>query len=200
MKNNNNNNKMKNKMNEGQQQNGEQQPQPTSQKPHWRFSQAITIAGSFCPLIKKMITEVLLILPLYLILFFIWWRFRHLIKIMADVGDILNNNEFLGDVVDTSKEVIEQHKKREELKSVMDKGKVHLLGHKWTYERVHKASDEIIKKTYAEFKQHELNEKGESMPLIYVLGKFFVSLKSGMLKNYGRTFRMTWSSKIRRPP
>ena len=62
-------------MNEGQQQNGEQQPQPTSQKPHWRFSQAITIAGSFCPLIKKMITEVLLILPLYLILFFIWWRF-----------------------------------------------------------------------------------------------------------------------------
>ena len=25
--------------------------------------------------IKKLITEVLLILPLYLILFFIWWRF-----------------------------------------------------------------------------------------------------------------------------
>ena len=42
-----------------------------------------------------MITEVLLILPLNLILFFIWWQFRHLIKIMADVGDILNDNEFL---------------------------------------------------------------------------------------------------------
>ena len=30
------------------------------------------IAESFCPPIKKMITEVLLILPFYLILFFIW--------------------------------------------------------------------------------------------------------------------------------
>ena len=43
-----------------------------------------------------MITELLLILPLYMILFFIWWQFRHLIKIMADVGDILNDNEFFG--------------------------------------------------------------------------------------------------------
>ena len=49
---------------------------------------------------KKMITEVLLVLP-YLILFFIWWRFRHLIKIMTDVGDILNDNEFFGDIIDT---------------------------------------------------------------------------------------------------
>ena len=73
-----------------------------------------TIAESFCPPIKKMITEVLLILPLYLILFFIWYRFRHLIKIMADVGDILNDD--FDDVVDTPKEGIEQHKKREELK------------------------------------------------------------------------------------
>ena len=45
---------------------------------------------------------------------------------MADVGDILNNNEFLGDAVGTSKEVIEKHKKREELKGIMDKGKAHL--------------------------------------------------------------------------
>ena len=58
-----------------------------------------------------MIIEVLLILPLYLILFFIWSKSRHLIKIMAGVGDILNNNNFLGDIVDTLKEGIEQHKK-----------------------------------------------------------------------------------------
>ena len=82
---------------------------------------------------------------------------------MADVGDILNNNEFLGDAVDTSKEVIEKHKKRKELKGIMDKGKAHLWGHKWTYERVHKASDEIVNKTYAEYKQRELNEKGEKL-------------------------------------
>ena len=49
---------------------------------------------------------------------------------MADVGDILNNNEFFGDIVDTPKEGIEQHKKREELESAIDKGKAHLLGHR----------------------------------------------------------------------
>ena len=58
-----------------------------------------------------MITEVLLILPLCLVLFFIWWRFRHLIKLMTSVGDILNDDEFFGDVADTPKEATEQHKK-----------------------------------------------------------------------------------------
>ena len=77
-----------------------------------------------------MITEVILILPLYLILFFIWWRPRHLIKIMADAGDILKDDEFFRDIVDTPKENTEQHKKREQLKSVIDKGKADLLGHK----------------------------------------------------------------------
>ena len=77
-----------------------------------------------------MITEVLLLLPLYLILFFIWYQFRHLIKAMTDVGDILNDDEFFGDIVDSPKEGIEQHKKRECLNSVVGKGKAHLLGHK----------------------------------------------------------------------
>ena len=48
-----------------------------------------------------MIAEVLLILPLYLIWFLIWWRFRHLIKTMADVENISNDHEFFGDAVDT---------------------------------------------------------------------------------------------------
>ena len=64
-----------------------------------------------------MITKVLLILPLYLILFFMCCRFWHLIKIMAGVEDILNDNAFFNDVIDTPKEGIEQHKKREELKN-----------------------------------------------------------------------------------
>ena len=38
---------------------------------------------------------------------------------MADVGDILNDDEFFGDVVDTPNEGIEQHKKRECFKSAM---------------------------------------------------------------------------------
>ena len=80
-----------------------------------------------------MITEFLLVLPLYLALSFIWYGFWHLIKIIADVEDILN------DVVDTPKEATEQHRKQEELKNVIEKGK---LGDKWTHE--------IINKTYAE--------------------------------------------------
>ena len=103
-------------------------------------------------------------------MFFIWYRFRHLIKITADVENILN------DVVDTPKEDIEQQKKREELKSVIDKGKVHLLGHKWTHGRVNKASDESINKTYAEYKQLELNEKGEKTTK--ALGKHAINLYS----------------------
>ena len=68
-----------------------------------------TIAGSFwLSILKKMITEMLLILPLHLILFFIWWRFQPLIKAMTDVGDIFDG-DFFGDAVDTPKEGIEQH-------------------------------------------------------------------------------------------
>ena len=69
---------------------------------------------------------------------------------MPDVGDILNDDDFFVDVVVTSKECAEQHKKQKCLKSVMDRGKAHLLGHKWTHEKMNKVSDEIINKTYTE--------------------------------------------------
>ena len=95
---------------------------------------------------------------------------------MADVGDILNDDDFFGDVVDTAKEGIEQHKKGECLKSVIDKGKVHLFGHKWTHERVDKASDETINKTYAGYRQCELNEKGEETGRAF--GKHVINLYS----------------------
>ena len=74
--------------------------------------------------------EVLLILSLYLIMFLIWWRFRHLIKAVADVENILKNDDFFGDIVDTPKEGTEQHKKRECLKGVVSKSKAYLLGRK----------------------------------------------------------------------
>ena len=44
---------------------------------------------------------------------------------MADAGDILNNNEFFSDVVDTAKEGTEYHKKQEFLKDVISTGKEH---------------------------------------------------------------------------
>ena len=91
---------------------------------------------------------------------------------MADVGDILNDNEFFGDVVDTPKEGTEQHKKRKHLKSAIDRGKLH----KWTHERVDKASNETLNKTYAEYKQRELNEKGEKTGKAW--GKHVINLYS----------------------
>ena len=116
----------------------------------------------------------LLVLPLYLILFFIWWQVQPLIKAMTDVGDIFDDGFFV-DIVDTPKEGTEQHEKVERLKSVMNKGKGHLLG-KWTHERVDKASDETINKKYAEYKQRELNETGEKTGK--VLGKHVINLCS----------------------
>ena len=38
---------------------------------------------------------------------------------------------------------------------------MYLLESKWTHERVGKGSDETINKTHAEYKQRELNQKGE---------------------------------------
>ena len=118
------------------------------------------------PPIKKIITEVLLILHLYLIWFFIWWRFRYLIKAMADV-------ESLAGTADTPKEGIEQHKKREYLKSNISKGKI--LGGK-NNGHMKETSDETISKTYAEYKQRELNEKSEKTR--NALGKHFIKLYS----------------------
>ena len=69
---------------------------------------------------------------------------------MASVEDVLN------DVVDTPREGIEQHKKREELKDVVDRSK---LGHKWAYRRVDNENNEIINKMYAEYKTREKRKK-----------------------------------------
>ena len=64
-------------------------------------------------------------------------------------------------------------KKRECLKSLIGRGE---LGHKWTHKRVDKARDEIINKTYAEYRQRELNEKGEKTGK--TLGKRVINLYS----------------------
>ena len=92
---------------------------------------------------------------------------------MASVGNILNDDEFFADIVDTPKEGIEKHKKQEVLKNAVDKGK---LGDKWTHERVDKAKNEFINKTYVEYKQRELNLKSEKFRK--ALGKHVINLYS----------------------
>ena len=89
-------------------------------------------------------------------------------------------------IADTPKEGIEQQQKRECLKGVISKGKGYLLGRKWTQKKVKKASDEIISKTYAEYKQRELNEKGEKTGK--ALSKDVINLYSSVI---------SWVVKIR---
>ena len=114
--------------------------------------------------------------------------------------DILNDDEFFGYAVDTPRKCTEEHKKREELKIAIGKGK---LG-KWAHERVDKASDEVINKAHAEYRQRELSKKGEKTEK--ALGKHVINLystgildglKSKMLKNYSKTLKMIRSLKIR---
>ena len=95
---------------------------------------------------------------------------------MADVENILNDDDFFRYTVDTPKKGTKQHKNRQCLKSAIGSGKAYLLGSKWTNERVDKASDETINKTYAEYKQRELNKKGEKTGK--TLGKHVINLYS----------------------
>ena len=59
---------------------------------------------------------------------------------------------------------------------VVAKGRAYLLEGKWTQQKVDKASNEAINKTYAEYNQHKLNEKGEKIRK--TLGKHVISLYS----------------------
>ena len=68
-------------------------------------------AAYYCYFCYDVLSLVLLSL-MYVILFVIWWRFRHVIKMMVDVENILNNKVFFGHTVDTPKEGVEQHKKQ----------------------------------------------------------------------------------------
>ena len=89
------------------------------------------------------------------------WQFRPVIKMMANAENILNKDEFFAYAVDTPKEVVEQHRKLECLKSATSKGKVYLLEGKkqWTQDKINGASDETINKLDAIYKQQELNKK-----------------------------------------
>ena len=105
---------------------------------------------------------------------------------MTDVKNILNDDDFFSDIVDAPKEDTEQRRKREYLRSVISRGKVYLLGSEWTRGQVDKASDETINKTYALYKQRELNEKGEKTGK--ALSKDVINLYSSVI---------SWVVKIR---
>ena len=101
-----------------------------------------------------MISEMQLVIPLYLVLFLIWYRFRHVIKAMT-VKHILMNDEFFGDTMDTPREGTEQHQKQEYLK-----GKSASIREKMDARKSIQGKLLIISKPFAEYKQREITEIG----------------------------------------
>ena len=63
---------------------------------------------------------------------------------MSDIENFIEN------IVDTSKEPVEESNKRDYLKNLVNQGKASLLDGKttWTEERLNKASDKTINKLY----------------------------------------------------
>ena len=76
--------------------------------------------------------------------------------------------------------------------------------HKWTQERLDKASDETMNKAYALYKRHELNEKSKKTGKTlgkHVINLYFTGisrlLKIKDVKNYAKILKMIRSSKIK---
>ena len=63
---------------------------------------------------------------------------------------MLDIENFIENIVDTSKEPVEESNKRDYLKNLVNQGKASLLDGKtlWTEERLNKASDKTINKLY----------------------------------------------------
>ena len=106
---------------------------------------------------NKMLLEVLLILPMYIVFFGIFWRFRHLIKVMTDIDEIFSVEH--GDEGVCEEEV----DKRDFLVQVIMQGKADKLPGKtkWTEKKVQKASDKVVEKLYHGYHQADIKHKAE---------------------------------------
>ena len=115
-----------------------------------------------------MLFELALVLPIYVIFFLGYLRFKNIIKIMTDF------NFF--DEVDTPKEGMENHEKREFLKELITQGKK-LPGKKpWTVELIDQASNEEVEKLHSKYTQKELQHKGEKTGK--AMGKHLIKIYS----------------------
>ena len=65
------------------------------------------------------------------------------------------------------------------LKECHKQGQSVLLGSEWKQEKVDKARDETINKTYSLYKQHELNKNSEKT--VKTLGKDVINLYSSVI-------------------
>ena len=122
-----------------------------------------------------MLFELMLVLPIYAIIFLIYLRLRPLIKAMDEANDFFTGTN---DFEDTPKEGVEQRKKREALKDAISQGKAYLLGGKkpWTFERIDAMNDEAVNKIYCEFKQRDIQQKAQATGK--AVGKHVINLYS----------------------
>ena len=87
-----------------------------------------------------MIFELLLILPIYIGIFVIFYRFKHVIKAMSEI-------EMFSEIIESS-----EINKREFLMDRVKSGEqISNLKTPWTEERLEKASDKVIEKLYDKY-------------------------------------------------
>ena len=123
-----------------------------------------------------MIVELLLILPLYIGIFVVFYRFRRIIKAMTEIDNIFQ------DVPDTEA----QRSKREFLIDLASKGK-------FSVAKIKEASDAEIDKFYDEYQQKELKHKAEKTGR--AVGKHVVNLYS---QNISRILKIDDIDQLRR--
>ena len=90
-----------------------------------------------------MLAEVLLVLPIHLTFFGVFWKFSLIIKMVEQLDRFL-------EVVDTPQEATENSRKRDFLQGLVESGEGSKISDKtpWTRERLEKASVKVMGKTY----------------------------------------------------
>ena len=117
---------------------------------------------------KNMLFELALVLPLYAIIFWLFFQFRPIIKIMTEFSFF--------DEVYTPREGVENREKREFLKELITQGKK-LPGKKpWTVELIDQATNEEVEKLHSKYTQKELQHKGEKTGK--AMGKHLIKIYS----------------------
>ena len=100
----------------------------------------------------KMFLEVLLALPIYIFICYVLITYKHIIKAMTSLDNLLDE------------EGVEQLKKRENLKDVIEHGKAKFLPGKkggWSSAEIDKKTDEEVEKLYNIYMQRQVQVKGE---------------------------------------
>ena len=107
-----------------------------------------------------MIIELLLILPLYVVIFGIFHHSRRLINAMNEIDEMIFANCSLEEETRDEGE----SSKREFLIAQVEQGKADKLPGKtpWTVKRLRKATDQVIEKLHHEYHQTDVRHKAET--------------------------------------